>query len=570
MSESLGLSIGVANLVAARSGSVPIARSSVLSLFEQRPTEVGLPEENPNLTEPGLVLRGFVERVGDRAPLVASDGTKYLGAALTVEAIEAMARTAGYGAPIVIAVPAYWSDVQFTALREEFVAQPDLVRDGVTPTLVSDATAALAALRGTPGFEADGVIALCDFGAGGSTVTLVNGQSNFEQIGKSARYLDFSGDAIDQLIVDHLRASDVSTGELSGTARIASQARLLGASRRAKEQLSTATDATVTRTSGEEAQLTRTEFEGLITAPLDGFLMFIAETLRHNEIDVLGAVVIVGGGAGIPLLSTRLAERFEVPVHTAEQPAFSAAVGATTLGAQQVPASDTTTASPAVEMPTAMVGVAGLDMTQAAMPAQSVDMTQAAMPAQPADATQAMPRQVDTERALAWSEDDDAADEPVPYTGRDATGEYFSEASEFDDDDDRYGAPDQLPWYKRTALVFTVVAAVLAVLVAVALGIEVAMTRPNPSNPAPPPKPVPPQTVTVVPSSPPPPPPTTTTPPPPPTTTEAPVPTTTYAPPPPTTTYSPPTTTTQDTYTPPPPPPRERPLWPHPFRRWPY
>lgn len=81
MSEPLGLSIGVANLVAARAGSVPVIRSSVLTLFEQRPTEVGLPDENPNLTEPGLVLRGFVERVGDRAPLVAADGTKYLGAA---------------------------------------------------------------------------------------------------------------------------------------------------------------------------------------------------------------------------------------------------------------------------------------------------------------------------------------------------------------------------------------------------------------------------------------------------------------------------------------------------------
>lgn len=152
MSQSLGLSIGVANLVAARAGTAPVTRSSVVTLFEHRPTEVGLPEENPNLTAPGLVLRGFVERVGDRAPLVAADGTKYLGAALTVEAIEAMARTVGYGTPVSIAVPAYWSDEQFAALRDEFFAQSDLARGGVAPMLVSDATAAVAALRGTPGF----------------------------------------------------------------------------------------------------------------------------------------------------------------------------------------------------------------------------------------------------------------------------------------------------------------------------------------------------------------------------------------------------------------------------------
>src|ERR1700739_193292 len=108
MSESLGLSIGAANLVAARTGSAPVTRSSVLTLFEHRPTEVGRPEEKPHLTEPGLVLRGFVERVGDRAPLVAADGTKYQGAALTVEAIEAMARAAGDGTPVHIAVPADW------------------------------------------------------------------------------------------------------------------------------------------------------------------------------------------------------------------------------------------------------------------------------------------------------------------------------------------------------------------------------------------------------------------------------------------------------------------------------
>src|ERR1700758_3192340 len=180
MSESLGLSIGLANLVAARAGSAPVTRSSVLTLFENRPTEVGLPEENPNLTEPGLVLRGFVERVGDRAPLVAADGTKYSGAALTVEAVEAMARTVGNGTPVTIAVPAYWSEAQAIALRDEFFAQTDLARRGAPPVLMSDATAALAALRTTPGFPTDGVVVLCDFGASGTSVTLADAASNFQ------------------------------------------------------------------------------------------------------------------------------------------------------------------------------------------------------------------------------------------------------------------------------------------------------------------------------------------------------------------------------------------------------
>lgn len=553
MSESLGLSIGLANLVAARAGSAPITRSSVLTLFEQRPTEVGLPEENPNLTEPGLVLRGFVERVGDRAPLVAADGTKYLGAALTVEAIEAMARAVGYGSPITIAVPAYWSDAQFAALREEFFAQSDLARGGVAPMLVSDATAALAALRGTPGFGADGVIALCDFGAGGTTVTLMDAKAGFAPVGPAARNTDFSGDAIDQLILDHLLASDVSTAMLGGAARIGSQARLLGACRRAKEQLSTAAVSTIAGASGDGAQLSRTEFEQLLAAPLDRFLTSVEESLRRNGIANAGlsAVAIAGGGANIPLLKARLSQRFGVPVHSTAQPALSAALGAAALGPHYASGVAPTAAAAAVETPTEMVGTGGLDMTQAAWAAQATDV----------------------DDALAWSQDADH-NEPVPYTGRDATGEYANEAREFDDaTGSRYAtAQGRLPWYKRTALVLSVAGAGAAVLVALILAINLLLTKSTPVTPTPPTSPAPPQTVTitgpdesttvtVIPAPPPPPPteaPATTT------TTPAPEPstTTTTAPPSTTTTTAAPTTTSQATTTAAPTTTRTRPLPP--------
>ena len=77
--------------------------------------------------------------------------------------------------------------------------------------LISDATAALAALRARPGFPTNGVVALCDFGAGGTSVTLTNAGSNFQQVGASVRYADFSGDEIDQLISNHLRATPRAT-----------------------------------------------------------------------------------------------------------------------------------------------------------------------------------------------------------------------------------------------------------------------------------------------------------------------------------------------------------------------
>ncbi|SPM33218.1 molecular chaperone [Mycobacterium rhizamassiliense] len=556
MSESLGLSIGVATLVAARAGGDPVARRSVLTLFDQQPSEVGLPEEHSNPAGAGLVIRGFVERVGDRTPLVASDGTKYLGDALTVEALEVMARSVGYGTPITIAVPAYWSDGQSEALREEFFAQPGLTSDGAPPTLISDATAALAALRGEPEFPADGVVALCDFGAGGTTVTLANAGPDQAQIGASVRYAEFSGDAIDQLVLNHVRdngSNPDTTGGLASTTRMGSLARRLEQCRHAKEQLSTAEVATVAGGTREDVELSRNEFEGLIAEPVDGLIATIQEILQRNDIatESLAAVAAVGGGASIPLLVARLSERLGVRVHTAAAPALSAAAGAALLGELRPPAPPE--AGAALDNPTQMAAAVLDNPTQMAAAA-------------PLDMTQAIPgARIEEDHPLAWSEDPDA-DEPVPYTGPEHSGQYAREAMDFDDpEDNRYAAEvGRLPWYKRTALIVSVVSAGVALLL---LGVVLALTLDRPETvPVPPPTqstsaptPTPsPQTVTVTDT-----PTETSTPAPPPTTTEPPVTTA----PPVTTTEAPitPTTTVPPVITTEPPPTRERPRL---FPRW--
>ena len=553
MSESLGLSIGVANLVAARAGSDPVTRKSVLTLFDQRPSEVGLPEENPNPAEPGLVMRGFVERVGDRTPLVASDGTKYLGDALTVEALEVMARSVGYGTPITIAVPAYWSEEQSAALREEFFAQPGLTSNGVAPTLISDATAAFAALRAEPGFPTAGIVALCDFGTSGTTVTLIDAGAGSAQVGPSVRYTDLSGDAIDQLILNRVRESTPNTdttGGLASTTRMGSLTRQLDQCRHAKEQLSTATVATISIGAGEDFELSRDEFDELISSTVDRFLTTVEEILQRNEIPTadLAAVATVGGGASIPLLSTRLSARLGATIHSAPTPTFSAAVGAAVLGELQPPVG--AAEGPVLENPTQLATAAAPDMTQMIPGAR-----------------------VDEDRPLAWSEDAEE-DDPVPYTGPEHSGEYAREAMSFDyAEGEGYGAEEgPLPWYKRTVLVLSLVGAGLALLL---LGVVLALslnheekapvTPPSPSAPAPTE-----QTVTVtepnnsttqtVIPAPPPPSTTTTEAPGTTTTTEAPV-TTTTPPPITTTTTVPPITTTTEV----PPPTRERPRL---FPRW--
>src|SRR3569833_454979 len=130
MNDSLGMSIGMTNLVAARIGRPPVMRRSVLTLFNDRAPEVGVPTENPNLNQPGVVLSGFVERVGDPVPLVAEDGSSHRADRVLVEALDAMANAVGGGQPVAIAVPAYWGPGTVGALRGALREKPNLSPGG--------------------------------------------------------------------------------------------------------------------------------------------------------------------------------------------------------------------------------------------------------------------------------------------------------------------------------------------------------------------------------------------------------------------------------------------------------
>src|SRR3974377_2346254 len=60
---------------AAVTADLAIVRKPVLTLYRQRPPEVGVPSENPRLDEPGRVITDFVDRVGDPGGIVAGGGS---------------------------------------------------------------------------------------------------------------------------------------------------------------------------------------------------------------------------------------------------------------------------------------------------------------------------------------------------------------------------------------------------------------------------------------------------------------------------------------------------------------
>ncbi|MCV7194248.1 Hsp70 family protein [Mycolicibacterium brumae] len=578
VARPVGLSIGTTNLVAARVGDPPVTRRSILTLFRNRPPEVGAPAENPALTESGLVLGGFVERVGDPVPLVAIDGSTHPAEALLAAALATMAAPGGQPVgPVTVAVPAHWGPGPRRAL-ERALAGGRLAAGRQPPRLVSDATAALVALQANPGLPATGVVALLDFGGSGTSITLVDAGAGLAPIGETLRHPDFSGDQIDTGVLAAVLADLESQGaDTSATAAVGPLTGLREECRRVKERLSAESATTLVVDSGigggvrREVRFTRAELEALIDEPLTGLLGALQQHLDRNRIPWarVSAVATIGGGAAIPVVTQQISQLSQAPVLTTPHPELSASVGAAVMAARG-PSADAPT-GPAPVAPDAATGLAPVAPDAATGLAPAVaDASTASSPA--AGDTQAR-------QALAWSEDADAIGDPLPYQGGDYQSDYDAAENpyrpdgarprvDFDDDGPIVAAPARRSRIPGLAVAGAGVVALFAFGAVVynlandAKPIEdtpaptttvepppVTSEEPPPpppsEEPAPPPPPAP-TTVWTPPTTaePPPPEPTTTTPEP---TTTTPEPTTTTPEPtttPPTTTTTQPTTTT--------------------------
>ncbi len=567
MSDPLGLSVGTTNLVAARVGNKPVTRRSMLTLAQS-----------------GGTISGFVERVGDRVPLVTPDGTSYRAEQLLMQALDAMVEVGGGPSPdVAIAVPAHWNPATIWAFRSALGNSRLLSQNSEHVRVVSDAVAALTALQANPGIAVTGVVALLDFGGSGTSITLANAAASFEPIGETVRYPDFSGDLIDQALLAHVLDDVADRADPAGTTAVESLTKLRDECRRAKERLSadTATQL-VLELPGYRAdiRLTRDELQELIQRPLDGVVSALDDLAERNgsgtSASGLAAVAIVGGGASIPLVAQRISEHTQLPVVTTPAPALNAAVGAALFAAFGADADAPTGANAATvldaEAPTG-AAAAATDVT-AAEPVFDGPGTDA-----PGSATF---------RALAWSQEE-GGEELVPYTGENpysgdnpylVTDSDVRPAVEYAPATGRvaYVEPRR-PWH-RMAVLGIGVAAVIAIITVggVAYGLTSATEStkateapkppepkppepkpPEPEPPAPeppkepspeppppePPPPPPPETVTITNEAPPPPPPSPTWTP----TTTVPTTTHTTTTTPPTTTTTSPTTTTETTTT---------------------
>ncbi|MCV7151560.1 Hsp70 family protein, partial [Mycolicibacterium pyrenivorans] len=506
MADGTGLSVGASRLTAVVVDRTAVSRAPVLTLYPHRPPEVGVPSENPNLSEPGLIVTDFVDRVGDPIPIVAADGTAHRAEALLAEALQAMVRTVAAGGPvgpIAVSHPAHWSPAAVAALRAVLAGADEFAHSG--GPLLSDAEAALIALARDPGLPTRGVVAVCDFGGTGTSLTLFDlaaGTSAPAPLAPTVRHADLSGALIDQALMKHVidGMSEAGTLDLSGTSAIDSLGRQRAQCRVAKEQLSTGAVASITvdapggRT---DVRITRDELDALLHPPLREFAEVMQTTLERNGIRPGGvaAIASIGGGARMPAATTALSERFRVPIVTTAHPELTAAIGAGLHAVRATAQEGMTSAAPAA------LPIAG------------------AAESPPAEASSG------TFRALAWSDADDIPDY-VPEYGAPAELAEYGDPSEvpeidgprpslqFTQDGDTGDTEDthRTPWYRRPAVLAAIAAAVLAaVAVAAALlsredgtstpttpSPTTTTTAPSPGSPLPAP---PPQPATEAPAS---------------------------------------------------------------------
>jgi hypothetical protein len=197
--------------------------------------------------------------------------------------------------------------------------------------LVPECAAALTYLQHTGDVAHTETVGICDFGASGLTVTVVDQIDG--SVLEAQRTEAISGNAIDELVY-HLLARRHNIGSERG--RRPNRGMLTIRGRTAKEHLSTAKAVTIDHVAGRPVELTREDLENLISGLLHEAAVFVSKVLanspRRPEL-----LAVIGGGANIPAVSATLVHHLGLPVLAVDEPEAAIAKGAA-LMADSMPA----------------------------------------------------------------------------------------------------------------------------------------------------------------------------------------------------------------------------------------
>jgi molecular chaperone DnaK len=366
-----------------RAATIP----SVIVLRADGEVLVGDAAERRALSEPVRTAREFKRRLGDPTPIILG-GTPYGAEALIGHLLRSIvARVAeqmgGQAAAIVVCHPASYGEYKIDLLRQA-VRQADI---GPVELITEPQAAALhyALQERVPTGE---VIAVYDFGGGTFDATILRKiEDGFEQLGRPEGMERLGGIDFDEAIFAHVMTTVRAAGvqlDPNDPATLAGVARLREECRRAKEGLSTDTDATIAVSLPgiqTDVRLTREEFESMIRPRIRETILALDRAARSAGLGFggLDRILLVGGSSRIPLVAEMVREATERPIALDAHPKHTMALGAAWVAersrlaaAADIPTEPVPTARTGQVAAAASVAAAGAVAAAAAEPTRTV------------------------------------------------------------------------------------------------------------------------------------------------------------------------------------------------------
>ncbi|AII05592.1 Hsp70 family protein [Rhodococcus opacus] len=348
MRTSMGISMGSDSFVSAqmhgesqmhreRDGFTVVRHSAELVLLSSSAPALG-PHRSGPLPQGSIVFRDFIDRVGDPVPVIGDDGTRTPAAQLVTTALDCLIRGRTPSPDhVVVGAPAGWSEYAVEELEDE-IRRWGLLQHR-TVTVIPETIAALTWISGVETLDDYATLLLCDVGAHSLDLTLATRRGADFGVVRSTRSADFSGDHADRLLMEHVVALVLNTNpdfDVDDPAHHGALTELAARCRIAKERLSQDTSAVVTvELPGIRRQIRvmRSEFEEVIRGSLTGAADTVARELeRLTEIGTpVDAVVLLGGGAAVPLVSELFSTAVDVPLVVSPEPATASARGAAVI-----------------------------------------------------------------------------------------------------------------------------------------------------------------------------------------------------------------------------------------------
>lgn len=350
MSYSLGIDLGTTYTAAAVSDGrhaeiVPLGDRSpqAPSVIYKAPDgtfRYGEAAERHAANEPERIAREFKRRVGDQTPIFVAGTPMSAHAcskALLSWAIEQV--VAGQGAPpdrVIVTCPANWGPY-----RRELMSQVTSLNVDYPIDVCTEPEAAALHFATSRRMSDDRPIAVYDLGGGtfDATVLRRDPTGGFAVVGTPDGLEQLGGIDFDEAVFGRVsRGIDWDRVDPDDPDTLTGLARLRRDCTEAKESLSSETEAVVPLLLGgrlQRVRLTRAEFNELIGPLVEDTLEVLDRVIRRSGLTPgeLGALVLVGGSARVPLISERLTQRFGRPATLAPQPKMCVAMGAALIAA---------------------------------------------------------------------------------------------------------------------------------------------------------------------------------------------------------------------------------------------